>query len=119
MDTFTYNAQNPVRAHGRNRQLWSGWLTCRKKADGRLHFEREVFPVAKIMDGIFHIHWNKPFTILTFETPSPARKCWKNTSQFIRAPGVPVKFTVTRDGATVYVQPTGQIRCLARSDGKG
>jgi D-alanyl-D-alanine carboxypeptidase len=66
-----------------------------------------VYPVTRIMDGIFDIYRNKPFTIPTFETFAVSTEVLDKYVGVYSSPGVPVKFTVTRNGATLLVQGGG------------
>ncbi len=68
----------------------------------------KVYPVANIVGGVFDIYQNKPFQIPAFETIEVSPEVLDKYVGVYSSPGVPVKFTVTRDGATLYVQPTGQ-----------
>ncbi len=44
----------------------------------------KVYPVKDIMNGIFDIYYNKPFQFPPSNPLPSARKCWTNTSGFIR-----------------------------------
>ncbi len=60
------------------------------------------------MDGVFDIYWNKPFQIPTFESIAVNPEVLDKYVGVYSVPKVPVKFTVTRDNATLFVQMTGQ-----------
>jgi len=68
----------------------------------------KVYPVAKIIDGIFDIYWNKPFTIPAFESTAVSAEVLDKYVGDYSSPTAPVKFTITREGATLYAQPAGQ-----------
>jgi D-alanyl-D-alanine carboxypeptidase len=51
---------------------------------------------------------DKPFQIPAFESINVSAEVLDNYVGVYSSPAAPVKFTVTRDGATLYVQPTGQ-----------
>lgn len=60
------------------------------------------------MRGIFDIYYNKPFQIPAFESLDVSPEVLDKYVGVYSNPEAPVKFTVTRDGATLFVQPTGQ-----------
>jgi D-alanyl-D-alanine carboxypeptidase len=67
----------------------------------------KVHPVGNIMEGIFDIYWNKPFTIPTFESVAVSEELLDKYVGTYSNADVPVKFTITRNAATLYVQSNG------------
>jgi CubicO group peptidase (beta-lactamase class C family) len=67
-----------------------------------------VYPRNNILLGVIDIYYNKPFQIPTFETIAVSTEVLDKYVGVYSIPGVPVKFTITRDGETLYAQPTGQ-----------
>ena len=67
----------------------------------------KVYPVADIMKGIFDIYYNKPFQIPTFESIAVSTEVLDKYVGVYSTADAPVKFTITRDGATLYAQPPG------------
>ena len=67
-----------------------------------------MYPVVNIVSGVFDIYWNKPFQIPTFETVAVSAEVLDKYVGVYSSPAAPVKFTVTREGATLFVQMTGQ-----------
>ncbi len=109
MDTFTYNGKT-FYGHGGGIDGFGSWLAYlpEEKLVVSYAANGKVYPVANIVDGIFDIYWNKPFTIPTFETIEVSPEVLDKYVGVYSSPGVPLKFTVTRDAATLYVQATGQ-----------
>ncbi|MCU1285439.1 MAG: hypothetical protein JWO13_1789 [Acidobacteriales bacterium] len=68
----------------------------------------KVYPVANIVGGVYDIYRNKPFTMPSFEAVNVSPEVLDKYVGVYSNPEVPVKFTITRDGATPYAQPTGQ-----------
>ena len=67
----------------------------------------KVYPVGKIMSGIVEIFYNKPFQIPTFESVAVSVEVLEKYVGVYSTQGAPVKFTITRDGTTLYAQPPG------------
>jgi CubicO group peptidase (beta-lactamase class C family) len=110
MDTFTYNGKT-FYGHTGGIDNFGAWLAFLPEEKLALAYasNAKVYPVAKIVDGVFDIYYNKPFQIPAFETLDVSPEILDRYVGVYASPGVPVKYTVTRDGATLFVQPTGQI----------
>ena len=54
------------------------------------------------------IHYHKPFPIPTFETIAVRPEVLDQYVGVYASPEVPVKYTITREGATLLVQPGSQ-----------
>jgi D-alanyl-D-alanine carboxypeptidase len=67
-----------------------------------------VYPAINIIRGVLEIYQNKPFQIPTFETVAVSPEVLDKYLGVYSSPGVPGKFTITREGATLHAQPTGQ-----------
>ncbi len=67
----------------------------------------KVYPVKDIMSGIFDIYYNKPFQIPAFESIAVSTEVLNKYVGVYTTPDAPVKFTITRNGATLYAQPPG------------
>jgi hypothetical protein len=59
------------------------------------------------MSGIMDIYYNKPFQIPTFESIAVSPEVLDKYVGVYSTPEAPVKFRITRDGATLYAQPPG------------
>jgi len=108
MDTFTYNGKT-LCGHTGGIDGFGSWLVYlpEEKLVVSYAANGKVYPVTNIVDGIFDIYWNKPFTIPTFETIAISPEVLDKYVGVYSSPGVPVKFTLTRDGATLLAQGGG------------
>jgi CubicO group peptidase (beta-lactamase class C family) len=68
----------------------------------------KVYSHGKIFSGIIDIYYNKPFEIPTFESIAVSPEVLDKYLGVYSSPGAPGKFTITREGATLHAQPTGQ-----------
>lgn len=68
----------------------------------------KVYPVADIMGGVADIYYNKPFQVPAFATFAVSPEVLDKYAGTYSSPDVPVKFTITREGPTLFAQPTGQ-----------
>ncbi len=109
MDTFTYNGKT-LYGHTGGIDNFGSWLAYlpEEKLAVAYTSNAKVYPVAKIVDGVFDIYWNKPFQIPAFESVDVSPEVLDKYVGVYSIPGVPVKFTVTRDDATLFIQMTGQ-----------
>ena len=60
------------------------------------------------MSGAIDIYYNKPFQIPTFETIAVNPEVLDKYVGVYSSPEAPVKFTITREGATLFIQPGSQ-----------
>ena len=67
----------------------------------------KVYPVRDIMSGIMDIYYNKPFQIPTFESIAVSPEVLDKYVGVYSMPGGPGKFTITRNGATLFFAPPG------------
>jgi len=67
----------------------------------------KVYPVRDIMSGTMDIYYNKPFQIPTFESIAVSPQVLDKYVGVYSNSEAPVKFTITRDGATLFFQPPG------------
>jgi CubicO group peptidase (beta-lactamase class C family) len=67
-----------------------------------------VYPASNIIRGVLEIYQNKPFEIPTFESIAVSPEVLDKYVGVYSSPGAPGKFTITREGATLHAQPTGQ-----------
>jgi D-alanyl-D-alanine carboxypeptidase len=65
----------------------------------------KIYPVRNIVTGVFDIYWNRPFQIPTFDAFAVRAEVLDRYVGVYTIPGTPAKMTVTRDGATLYIQP--------------
>lgn len=67
----------------------------------------KVHPVADIMKSIADIYYDKPFEIPSFESLVVSTEILDKYVGVYSTTEAPVKFTVTRNGAKLYIQPPG------------
>ncbi|HEY5746260.1 MAG TPA: serine hydrolase domain-containing protein, partial [Chryseolinea sp.] len=67
----------------------------------------KIYPVKDIVNGIVDIYYNKPFQIPAFESIAVSPELLDKYVGVYSSPEAPVKFTITRDGATLFFQPPG------------
>ena len=65
----------------------------------------KVYPVKDIMSGVTDIYFNKPFQIPTFESFAVSPEILDKYVGVYSGSAAPVKFTITRKGNTLFVQP--------------
>jgi len=68
----------------------------------------KVFPVANIISGVADIYYNRPFEIPALESLAISPEILDKYVGVYSSPGAPNKWTVTRDGGTLFVQPGSQ-----------
>ncbi|HEX6278826.1 MAG TPA: serine hydrolase domain-containing protein [Pyrinomonadaceae bacterium] len=67
----------------------------------------KVYPVKNIVSGVVDIYYNKPFTIPALESIAVSPEVLEKYVGVYSNPDAPVKFTITRDGGTLFFQPPG------------
>lgn len=67
----------------------------------------KVFPVKDIVSGVIDIYYNKPFEIPAFESIAVPAEVLDKYVGVYSMPGAPAKFTITREGTTLFAQPPG------------
>jgi len=65
----------------------------------------KVYPVENIVRGVVDIYYNKSFTIPALESLAISPEVLDKYVGVYSSPAAPVKFTITRQGATLFVQP--------------
>lgn len=109
MDTFTF-AGKTFYGHTGGVDNFGSWLAYlpEEKLAVAYTTNAKVYPVPNIMNGIMDIYYNRPFQIPSFETIAVSPQVLDKYVGIYSLPGAPVKFTVTRDGATLFVQMNEQ-----------
>ncbi len=109
MEPFTF-AGKTFYGHtggGDNYGAWLAYLPEEKLAVAYTT-NAKVYPVANIVSGVVDMYYNKPFQIPAFETIAVSPEVLDKYVGVYSNPEVPVKFTVTRQGATLFIQPGSQ-----------
>lgn len=109
METFQF-AGKTFYGHTGGADNYGAWLAYLPEEKLALAYtsNAKVYPVVNIVSGVFDIYYNKPFQIPAFESVEVSLEVLDKYVGVYSNPEVPVKFTVTRDGATLFIQPTGQ-----------
>jgi CubicO group peptidase (beta-lactamase class C family) len=92
---------------GDNYGAWLAYLPEEKLAVAYTT-NAKVYPVVNIVRGVVDIYYNKPFTIPALESIAVSPEVLDKYVGVYSSPAAPVKFTITRDGATLFFQPPGQ-----------
>ncbi len=64
----------------------------------------KIYKVSDIVSGVFDIYWNRPFQIPTFASFEVSPEILDRYVGVYTIPGTPARMTVTREGATLYIQ---------------
>jgi CubicO group peptidase (beta-lactamase class C family) len=109
MDTFTF-AGKTFYGHTGGVDNFGSWLAYlpEEKLAVAYTSNAKVYPVVRVMNGIFDIYYNKPFSIPAFDMIEVSPEILDKYVGVYSISGVPVKFTVSRDDATLVIQMTGQ-----------
>jgi D-alanyl-D-alanine carboxypeptidase len=105
MDTFTYNGRT-FYGHTGGIDNFGSVLVYQPEEKLVVSYttNAKVYPVAKIIDGIFDIYYNRPFTIPDFEPVAVSPEVLDRYVGVYSNPEAPVKFTVTRDGTRLFIK---------------
>jgi CubicO group peptidase (beta-lactamase class C family) len=109
MEPFTF-AGKTFYGHtggGDNYGAWLAYLPEEKLAVAYTT-NAKVYPVRDIVNGVVDIYYNKPFQIPSFEPIAVSPEVLDKYVGVYSSPEAPVKFTITREGATLFFQPGGQ-----------
>ena len=120
MEPFTF-AGKTFYGHTGGGDNYGAWLAYQPEEKLAVAYttNAKVYPVENIVSGVIDIYYNKPFQIPAFESIAVSPEVLDKYVGVYSSPDAPVKLTITRDGATLFVQPGSAIRCPARSDGAG
>ena len=64
----------------------------------------KIYPVSKIVSGVFDIYWNRPFQIPALDAFDVSPEVLDRYLGVYTIAGTPAKMTIIRDGATLYIQ---------------
>lgn len=92
---------------GDNYGAWLSYLPEEKLAVAYTT-NAKVYPVKDIVSGVIDIYYNKPFPIPTFQTIAVSPEVLDKYVGVYSTPDAPVKFTITRVGTTLFIQPPGE-----------
>lgn len=108
MEPFTF-AGKTFYGHTGGADNYGAWLMYQPEEKLAVAYttNAKVYPVGDIMKGIMDIYYNKPFQIPAFESVAISTEVLDKYVGVYSTPDAPVKFTITRQGATLYAQPPG------------
>ncbi len=109
METFSF-AGKTFFGHtggGDNYGAWLAYLPEEKLAVAYAS-NAKGYPVADIMKGVVDLYYNKPFALPNFESLVISAEILDKYIGVYSTPEAPIKFTITRDGGTLYLQAQGQ-----------
>jgi len=88
---------------------YGAWLSYEPKEQLAVAYatNAKVYPVAKIVSGVVDIYYNRPFEIPALESIAVSPEVLEKYVGIYSSAGAPKKWTVTRDGGTLLVQPSG------------
>jgi CubicO group peptidase (beta-lactamase class C family) len=109
MGPFTF-AGKTFYGHTGGADNYGAWLAYLPEEKLALAYttNAKVYPVGNIVSGVFDIYYNKPFQIPAFESVEVSPEVLDKYVGVYSTPGSSVKFTITRKGATLYLQPGDQ-----------
>lgn len=119
MEPFTYNGQT-FYGHGGGIDNFGAWLVYQPEEKLALAYttNAKMYPVMNIINGVFDIYANKPFTIPSFESTDISPEILDKYVGVYSMEGAP-KFTITREGTTLLVQmadrPPYQLEVIAEN----
>jgi D-alanyl-D-alanine carboxypeptidase len=108
MEPFTF-AGKTFYGHTGGADNYGAWLAYLPEEKLALAYttNAKVYPVKDIVNGVMDIYYNKPFQIPAFESIAVSTEVLDKYVGVYATPEAPVKFTITRNGATLYAQPPG------------
>jgi D-alanyl-D-alanine carboxypeptidase len=95
--------------HTGGAQSFGAWLAYLPEEKVALAYttNAKLYPVGNIISGVFDIYWNRPFQIPTFATFEVSPEILDRYVGVYSAQGVPITYTFTREGTTLFVQLPG------------
>ncbi|WP_280749227.1 serine hydrolase domain-containing protein [Parabacteroides sp. PF5-9] len=109
MEAFIYHDKT-FYGHAGGIDNFGSWLVYSPEENLTLAYttNAKVYPVTKIIDGVFDIYWNKPFAIPSFEAMVVDPEILDQYIGTYSNPEAPVKFIIIRDGTTLCMQQNAQ-----------
>src|SRR6266511_3953303 len=106
MEPFTF-AGKTFYGHAGGGDNYGAWLAYEPEEKLAVAYttNAKIYPVENIVRGVVDIYYNKPFTIPALESLAISPEVLDKYVGVYSSPAAPVKFTITRQGATLFVQP--------------
>jgi D-alanyl-D-alanine carboxypeptidase len=108
MEPFTF-AGKTFYGHAGGGDNYGAWLAYlpEEKLAVAYTTNAKIYPVVNIVRGVVDIYYNKPFEIPALESIAVSPEVLDKYVGVYSSPEAPVKFTITRDGSTLFFQPPG------------
>jgi D-alanyl-D-alanine carboxypeptidase len=108
MEPFTF-AGKTFYGHTGGADNYGAWLAFLPEENLALAYttNAKVYPVKNIVSGVVDIYYDKPFQIPALESIEVPTEVLDKYVGVYSSPDAPVKFTITREGATLFFQPPG------------
>jgi len=108
MEPFTF-AGKTFYGHTGGGDNYGAWLAYEPEEKLAVAYatNAKIYPVKNIVSGVIDIYYNKPFQIPALESIAVSPEVLDKYVGVYSSPDAPVKFTITRDGATLFFQPPG------------
>lgn len=109
MEPFTF-AGKTFYGHAGGGDNYGSWLAYQPEEKLAVAYttNAKVYPVVDIIKGVVDIYYNRPFQIPSFESVTVSAEVLDKYVGVYSTTSGPVKFTITREGSTLYIQPPGQ-----------
>lgn len=109
MDTFSFSGKT-FYGHTGGIDGFGSWIAYYPEEKLAISYATngKVYPVKDILDGVADIYWGKRFKIPAFDTYIVSEEVLQTYVGVYSSPDAPVKFTVSREGTTLYIQPPNQ-----------
>ena len=110
IDVVQFGGKNYY-GHTGGAQSYGAWLAYLPEKRLALAYatNAKLYPVKNIISGVFDIYWNRPFEIPTFAALEISPEVLDRYVGVYSAAGVPVTYTFTREGTTLFVQLPGGV----------
>jgi len=108
MGPFTF-AGKTFYGHAGGGDNYGSWLAYEPEEKLAVAYttNAKVYPVVNIVRGVVDIYYNRPFTIPALESIAVSAEVLDKYVGVYSTPEAPVKFTITREGGTLFFQPPG------------
>lgn len=109
IETFTYNGKTYY-GHTGGIDGFGSWLAYQPEEKLTVSYAAngKVYPVKDIIDGVVTIYAGKNFKLPAFETVEISTEVLDKYVGVYSNPELPMQFTITREGNTLFAQPTNQ-----------
>lgn len=108
MEPFTF-AGKTFYGHAGGGDNYGAWLAYlpEEKLAVAYTTNAKVYPVVNIVRGVIDIYYHKPFQVPALESIAVSPEVLDKYVGVYSSPEAPLKWTITRDGGTLFFQPPG------------